>query len=120
MHVVAFEPDLFFSVRIETTLRAAGYKVHMLDTDDVEHALALMPGLIIVDIGTPALDWERLIRTLRTRAPMVPVLAFGSHMDTDARERALAAGASLVVARSRFVQAMPDLVARLTQEEQAS
>lgn len=117
MHVVAFEPDLFFSVRIESTLRAAGYKVHILETDDIEQALAHTPGVVIVDIGTPALDWERLIRTLRQRAPVVPILAFGSHMDTAARERALAAGASLVVARSRFVQAMPDLVARLLHEE---
>ncbi len=118
MHVVAFEPDLFFSVRIENTLRAAGYKVHILETDDIEQALAQMPSIVIVDIGTPALDWEPLIRTLHERAPSVPILAFGSHMDTAARERALAAGASLVVARSRFVHAMPDLIARLAREEQ--
>ncbi|MDQ7030692.1 MAG: response regulator [Ardenticatenia bacterium] len=112
--IVALVADLFFSVRIETALSKRGYEVVVVDT--VEGLFRVpqdRPALVIVDIGDMGLDWEKAIRAVRRTWPSVPVLAFGSHVDVDARNRALAAGATRVVARSRFVQALPKLVAQL-------
>jgi DNA-binding NarL/FixJ family response regulator len=120
--------DLFFSERIERTLGAAGYRVVGATADQVEAVLrAEQPGLVIIDLAafaafggdvgdggerfTPP-EWEEAIRTVRAVAPGVPVLGFGSHMDVAARERALQAGASRVVAKSQFVEGMVGLVER--------
>jgi DNA-binding response OmpR family regulator len=69
------------------------------------------PVLVIVNTATKGVDWEAAIRA--ARANNRPVLAFGSHMDLDARAKALAAGANKVVANSKFSRDMPDLVKRL-------
>ncbi|HXL35787.1 MAG TPA: hypothetical protein VN954_01160, partial [Ktedonobacteraceae bacterium] len=47
-------------------------------------------------------------------------LAFGSHMDLEARSKALEAGAQRVVANSKFTSDMPGLVKRMLDEPDAS
>lgn len=113
--ILALITDLFFSVRVETGLSARGYDVVVADDVGLEERLGSdrPPDLVIVDIGGFGVEWEEAIRTVRERLPSVPVLAFGSHVDLDARERALEAGATKVVAKSRFVEALPELVSRL-------
>lgn len=113
--ILALIGDLFFSVRVETSLSARGYEVVVVDDEAVGTYLRSdqRPALVIVDIGGFGLNWERAIRTVRARQPAVPILAFGSHVDLDARERALEAGATKVVSKSRFVEALPELVSRL-------
>ena len=69
------------------------------------------PALVIVDIASKGVDWEAAIRMVR--AHDLPVLAFGSHMDLDARARAIQAGAQKVVANSKFTKDMPGLVQRM-------
>lgn len=69
------------------------------------------PALVIVNTATTGVDWEAAIR--QARAANYPVLAFGSHMDLDARAKALAAGAQRVVANSKFTSDMPGLVKRM-------
>ena len=69
------------------------------------------PALVIVNIAIQGVDWEAAIR--QARALDYPVLAFGSHMNLDARARARQAGASRVVANSKFSSDMPGLVRRL-------
>ncbi len=72
------------------------------------------PALVIVNIATSGVDWEAAIR--QARAAGYPVLAFGSHMDLEARAKALAAGAQRVVANSKFTTDMPGLVKRMMTE----
>jgi hypothetical protein len=62
-------------------------------------------------------DWEAAIRQARKHA--FPVLAFGSHMDLEARAKALQAGAQRVVANSKFTSDMPSLVQRMLSEPAA-
>lgn len=72
------------------------------------------PALVIINTATPGVDWEEAIR--QARAAGYPVLAFGSHMDLEARAKALAAGAQRVVANSKFSSDMPGLVKRMMTE----
>ena len=71
------------------------------------------PVLLIFDLNNetvPWLEWIRLVTSVpATRR--IPVLCFGSHMDVDSLKAARQAGAQVVVARSRFVQDLPDLIA---------
>src|SRR5690349_3572398 len=75
------------------------------------------PALVIINIATQGVDWETAIR--QARAAGYPVLAFGSHMDLEARAKALAAGAQRVVANSKFASDMPGLVKRMMAEPDA-
>jgi|SRR5579859_4275173 len=113
MAILALEKDLFFAVRIRDTLRHHNHEVTIVRTlPAFEEALTLpeetRPRLAIVNIAAKGVDWEAAIRA--ARASDIPVLAFGSHMDLDARARALEAGAAKVVANSKFVSDLPGLV----------
>lgn len=114
--ILALEKDLFFSVKIRDTL------LHYdIDATTVRTLASLEQGLnaegdakpllVIVDIASKGVDWEAAIRMVRARS--LPVLAFGSHMDLDARARAIQAGAQKVVANSKFAKDMPTLVQRM-------
>jgi DNA-binding response OmpR family regulator len=119
MPILALEKDLFFAVKIRDTLRHHDIEARTVRTlAAFEQGLALSgearPALVIVNIATQGIDWEEAIR--KARAAGYPVLAFGSHMDLDARARALAAGAQRVVANSKFASDMPGLVRRMLGE----
>jgi len=120
--ILALEKDLFFSVKIRDTLRHHGMEVTIVRTlSAFMQRLAVTgeekPALVIVDTATTGVDWEAAIR--QTRKHGFPVLAFGSHMDLEARAKALQAGAQRVVANSKFTSDMPGLVQRMLSEPAA-
>ena len=122
-HVLALEKDLFFSVKMRDTLRH-----HDIDVKTVRNLPAFEErltakdeeelALVIVNTATTGVDWETAIRKARTAG--LKVLAFGSHMDLEARSKALEAGAQRVVANSKFTSDMPGLVKRMLDEPDAS
>ncbi len=119
IHILALEKDLFFRVKIQDTLSHHDMQVRTVrNLTQFAQGLAetdtQRPALVIVNIATQDLDWEEAIR--QAHAQGYPVLAFGSHMDLEARQKALQAGAQRVVANSRFAREMPDLVKRLLHE----
>ena len=118
-HLLALEKDLFFSVKMRDTLRHYDIEVKTVRnlpafeerlTAKDEEELAL----VIVNTATTGVDWETAIRKARTAG--LKVLAFGSHMDLEARSKALEAGAQRVVANSKFTSDMPGLVKRMLDE----
>ena len=115
-HILALEKDLFFSVKMRDTLRHHGMEVKTVRSlPAFEQGLAATGdeklALVIVNTATTGVDWEVAIR--RARETSLPVLAFGSHMDLEARTKALEAGAQRVVANSKFTSDMPGLVRRM-------
>jgi len=122
-HILALEKDLFFSVKMRDTLHhydmevktvrnLPAFEESLKDTSSSTFALA------IVNTATNSVDWESAIR--KARAAGLKVLAFGSHMDLEARSKALDAGAQRVVANSKFTSDMPGLVQRMLEEPGAS
>jgi uncharacterized protein len=137
--IIAFVADVMFASRIEPVAGRLGYRVQWVETasqvvsadDDgpppqsqlAEHlfgpAAALFewltleyPALLIFDLNNQAIPWREWIPVL-TASPAtrrIPVLCFGSHVEVDAIQAARAAGAKEVVARSRFVSALPELI----------
>ena len=119
IHILALEKDLFFSVKMRDTLRHHGMEVTTVRTFPAfEQRLMAAgeerPALVIVNTATKGVDWEAAIR--QARAHGFPVLAFGSHMDLEARAKTLQAGAQRVVANSKFTSDMPGLVQRMMNE----
>ncbi|MGH2507443.1 MAG: hypothetical protein ACRDHZ_08590 [Ktedonobacteraceae bacterium] len=115
-HILALEKDLFFAVKMRDTLRHYQIEVQTARTL-AAFAQGLAPrsepkvALVIVNTAIQGVDWVEAIR--QAHASGYPVLAFGSHMDLDARAQALAAGAQRVVANSKFTSDMPGLVQRM-------
>ncbi len=112
--ILALEKDLFFSVRIRDTLQQHGMEVSTVRTlPAFEQGLQAeqKPALAIINTATKGVDWEAAIRAASSQG--IPVLGFGSHMDLDARAKALAAGATKVVANSKFTSDMVGLVTRI-------
>ena len=119
IHILALEKDLFFSVKMHDTLRHYAMEVktvrnlsafeQSLEAKDEEEL-----SLVIVNTSTIGVDWETAI--LKARTAGLKVIAFGSHMDLEARSKALQAGAQRVVANSKFTTDMPALVQRILDE----
>ena len=122
-HILALEKDLFFSVKMRDTLRHHDIEVKTVrNLPAFEERLTAkdeeLLALVIVNTATIGVDWESAIRKARTAG--LKVLAFGSHMDLEARSKALEAGAQRVVANSKFTSDMPGLVKRMLDEPDAS
>jgi DNA-binding response OmpR family regulator len=114
--ILALEKDLFFSVKMRDTLKHHNMLVTIVRTlAAFEQRLVAegdeKPALVIINTATAGVDWAAAIR--KASDVHIPVLAFGSHMDLEARSKALQAGASRVVANSKFSTDMPGLVQRM-------
>jgi hypothetical protein len=137
--VLAFVADLNFSVRIESTAHKLGYRVVFIEKREqitsadepipvgqfAEHLVGpgavlidlitlWKPSLILFDLENQAIPWQEWI-SLLSSAPAtrrVPIICFGSHMETEKLFAATAAGARLVLARSRFFSDLPNVITK--------
>lgn len=105
--VVAFIPDLLFGSTVMSSLQGAGHQVQL--RSDLEGAGSA--DLLVVDLTADAA--ERIEQVRRVRSSQTPVLAFYSHVETDVRARAQAAGFDLVVPRSRMAREGPALTEKV-------
>lgn len=113
--VYALAADLFFAERLERALRELGHAPRVVDLSTGGEGLAgqeIPPegtGLAIVDLeaGEAALAQ---IQAARQRG--IPVLAFGPHVDVEARRAAEAAGAR-VVTKAQLTRSFAELVGAL-------
>lgn len=113
--VVILEPDLFFSVRLEDVVRAAGAEPITMDVADqfVAAVERTFPVLALLDLKTPG-DWETAVRQckLKPHTRQTPIYAFGSHVDVETLQRARKAGADHAWARSRMMEELVAVVDR--------
>ena len=110
--VAVLTPDLFFGMRIRTTLRQLGYAV-ALAQDPAAFTNHLQRGdqravLGLIDFNRPV-DWKALTTAIATGVPMI---AFGPHTDVDGFRAARAAGVARTIANGEFSTSLADLVRR--------
>src|SRR3954452_8453249 len=106
--VIALVRDLLFASKITATAAAAGTSVTLV-RDPAK--LAGRPGVrLIVDLNLEgAIEAAQAWKGETGRE----AIGFVSHVDTATIDAARAAGIDRVLARSRFVELLPDLVAAL-------
>ncbi len=105
--IAAFVDDLLFRSKIRAVAAHTGADVtFMRDADDPALGGAAMA---IVDLDGK--DAIAIVSALAARWPSLRVLGFVSHVHADRIRDARAAGATDVMARSAFVNALPDLLA---------
>jgi hypothetical protein len=109
--VVAFVPDLLFGSNVVGALQAGGHEPVLVGSaEDLPGALA-GADVLVVDLTADVPARLEAVQPLLDGD--VRSLAFFSHVETDVREAATAAGFDLVVPRSRMARAGADLVTQL-------
>ena len=112
--VLVYTQDLFFNVRIQDVVEKLGGRMQSAQTAaDLADGLGAVPVLAIVELGPGGEgDWAHAVNFARKWTRGIPIVAFGSHLDTASRAAARRAGCDYVWARSKFVRELPALVAR--------
>ncbi len=111
--MLLLDTDLFFAVKVEDTLKHAGFTTRVVKTEaGFARALADTPPPDIAMVNTAArgVDFRQAISL--ASAAGVPVIAFGSHVDLATQEAARQAGASRVIANSRVASDLVGIVER--------
>lgn len=144
--IVGFVADLLFNVKIGEVARKLDFEMRWIErASDVapgdpdapadrpgellhgqggalfSKLSAWQPALLIFDLNNERIPWRHWIASLKSSPATrrIPIIAFGSHVETEMLKDARKAGADTVVARSRFSSALPQLLqenARATDE----
>lgn len=109
--VVAFVPDLLFGSNVVGALQAGGHEPVLVGAAQDVAGAASDADVLVVDLTADVDERLEVVRPLL--GGDVRSLAFFSHVETDVREQAAAAGFDLVVPRSRMARAGADLVTQL-------
>ncbi len=98
--------DLMFGSELQAISRKAGFR-----------PVTLRPGselpagdILVVDLAARG-DWESSIKAAVARN--TPVVAFGPHVDTEARRKAKAAGAGRVLSNGNLARDLPNILKEL-------
>jgi DNA-binding response OmpR family regulator len=111
--VVAVVPDLFFQSRISAAARHQGRDVRFVRPGQLTGEMGSFR-LALIDLDA-APDIAPIIRALRASASG-PIVVFGPHVDTEKRKAARSAGADRVLAKSKFVSDLPQILAARREE----
>ncbi len=98
--------DLFFAVKIQAAAKQAGINVRFVKTAEAARAGAAEADLIVLDLNLKGLDVLGLIGEL----PGEKLIGFVSHVQTELRQAAAAAGCRRVLARSTFSDRLPAIL----------
>src|SRR5215204_4752438 len=112
--VIAAVSDMLFASKIRGTAEHLNVSVDFARTEAgvFDYAKTEVPSLIILDLHDTRLDPFALAARLKSdeRLRAVPIVAFFSHVETELRRRALAAGVEHVLPRSVFTQRLADIL----------
>jgi CheY-like chemotaxis protein len=117
--VLAWVNNLMFSVRIGEVANALGGHVVLVSTnEELIEKLDIHPSLIILDLNAVTGGWQQTVA--KAKESGVPVLAYGPHVNVEARKAAEAAGCDEVVANSKLTLELPNLLAKYLTNATAS
>lgn len=114
--VLAAVDDLMFSSRISTAAKAVGTPIRFTRSPQavLDAAREALPALIILDLNSARTQPLEIVAALKADPALaaIPTVGFVSHVDAAAIAAARAAGVDRILARSAFVQELPDLLTR--------
>ncbi|ASS74445.1 hypothetical protein CIG75_05210 [Tumebacillus algifaecis] len=117
--VLAWVDNLMFSVRIgEVASALGGHVILVSSNEEIIEKLDIYPSLVILDLTAVTEGWQKTVAQARETG--VPVLAYGPHVDVDARQAAEEAGCDEVVANSKLRIDLPNLLAKYLTNAEAS
>jgi CheY-like chemotaxis protein len=114
--VALLSPDLLFGSKVQGALEIAGHTVARFATPERLSVAAQFHDVVIFDLTAEGIDAPDVLHSLREHGALeegTPTLGYYSHVDTETRTRALEAGFTRVVPRSRMAREGPVLVEAL-------
>jgi DNA-binding response OmpR family regulator len=104
--IALLSPDLLFGSKVEGALEIAGHTVNRFATVDRLRVAAQFHELVIFDLTAAEFDGPDTLHALREHGEIgnTPTLGYYSHVDAEMRKRALDAGFTQVVPRSRMAR----------------
>jgi DNA-binding response OmpR family regulator len=104
--IALLSPDLLFGSKVQGSLEIAGHAVSRFATGERLRVAAQFHDLVIFDLTAEGIDGPALLHTMREHGEVedVPTLGYYSHVDAETRRRALDAGFTRVVPRSRMAR----------------
>jgi CheY-like chemotaxis protein len=112
--ILAAVDDLMFSSRISTTAKAVGATIRFTRSVEavIDAARETRPALVILDLNSARTRPLEILAALKADPLLaaIPTVGFVSHVDTPTIEAAREAGADRVLARSAFVEQLPQLL----------
>ncbi|HEX2071930.1 MAG TPA: hypothetical protein VHF90_09830 [Thermoleophilaceae bacterium] len=105
--IALLSPDLLFGLKVEGALEIAGHVVARFATAERLRVAAQFHDVVVFDLTAEGVDGPGLLVSMRERGELdegVPTLGYYSHVDAEMRRRALEAGFSRVVPRSRMAR----------------
>ena len=104
--VIAVVDDIFFASKIRAAAEAVDVEISFPRSKEalVEKARESAPQMILVDLHNQKLDPVALAKELKTHQELggIQLVGFFSHVETELRQNALAAGYDQVLPRSVF------------------
>ena len=108
--ILAIVDDLLFRSKLEAAAAQLGVLLTIVaDTSSVPRNGQPWSRMLI-DLNLSRGDALAMIRDLRQAHPGIPVIGYCSHVQQDLQQQALEAGCTRVLARSAFVQQLPELL----------
>ena len=136
--ILALTGDYFFIPRLEDAASALGFELEVVEAPsafgadgepdvrqiplteplrgpDAAFMRAIVdrqPALILIDVTSQQIPWERWTQILKTSASTlrIPIIAFGPHVESQVLERARAAGADHVISRGKLQASLVELI----------
>ena len=113
--VIAAVDDLMFASKISTAARQLGVDVVFVKSfEDVKREAARGSALLILDLNSQRTDPLATVAAMKGDAALsqLPTVGFVSHVQGDLIAAARRAGVDEVLARSAFVERLPEILAR--------
>lgn len=108
-------PDLLFRSKLRDAARDAGADTSSASNPGVvlERARETCPDVVVIDLGDERLEPFDLIRNLKAEPSLsaTQIVGFFSHVRTDIRDAAKAAGCDVILPRSVVVSALAGILA---------
>lgn len=107
--IVALVQDLFFAARVEALLAGLGVPIETVEPNPATLAdlQGSPPQLLVLDLGVPAALRDAVLAWAPAR---LPVIAFGSHVESAITRAAREAGCAAVMPNGRLAQDLPGAV----------
>lgn len=110
--VIAFVDDLLFKSKIRAVARTVGATISFVRSEDAGRFVREgSPDLVLIDLERRSGDVIETVRAIRAAAGAgTRIIGFGSHVNVDRLQAAKEAGCDQALARSAFVQVLPNLL----------
>ena len=118
MSILAYITDLFFQAKVGQTAQSLDLQVKIVSS--IHHflpELAKKPSLVLIDLDAGGINPGALIAQVKERAPDLPVVAYGAHVQAQLMEQARQSGADSVLPRSKLSKDLPQILVKYAEKK---